>query len=159
MPLTVSPRLLQVFVIRSQKASSGYKRSTAFLRSVIGEVNYIYDFNTALASFPVGNSYILNGGDAGLEESELPPAPSSYVVTINNTSMSELAINGGGSYVEGSSVTLTATKKVSEEGDITWTGVPDGSGGTKSVDGLTCTFTMPSNAVSISVKFTQSPIV
>ena len=146
-------------VIRSQKASAGFKRSTAFLRSVIGDVNYIYDFDTALASYPVGNSYILNGGDAGLEESELPPAPSSYVVTVNNNSMSELSINGGGSYVEGSSVTLTATKKVTEEGDITWTGVPDGKGGTKSVDGLTCTFTMPSNPVSINVSFAQSPIV
>lgn len=55
-------------VIRSQKATSGYKRSTAFLRAKVGEPVYRDSFKDAIATYPKGNEYILNGDDVAAVE-------------------------------------------------------------------------------------------
>lgn len=55
-------------IIRSQKATSGYKRSTAFLRAKVGEPVYRDSFKDALATYPKGTEYILNGDDVSAAE-------------------------------------------------------------------------------------------
>ena len=55
-------------VIRSQKATSGYKRSTAFLRAKVGEPVYLDSFKDAIATYPKGSEYILNGDDVSAVE-------------------------------------------------------------------------------------------
>lgn len=55
-------------VIRSQKATSGYKRSTAFLRAKVGEPVYRDSFKDAIATYPKGTEYILNGDDVSAAE-------------------------------------------------------------------------------------------
>lgn len=55
-------------VIRSQKATSGYKRSSAFLRSKVGEPVYRDSFKDAIATYPKGAEYILNGDDVSAVE-------------------------------------------------------------------------------------------
>lgn len=55
-------------VIRSQKDTSGYKRSTAFLRAKVGEPVYRDSFKEAIATYPKGTEYILNGDDVAAAE-------------------------------------------------------------------------------------------
>lgn len=53
-------------VIRSAMANSGWARSSAKLSNISGNVNYSSSYADAVASYPVGNSYILNDGEVGV---------------------------------------------------------------------------------------------
>lgn len=56
-------------VIRSAMANGGWARSSAKLSNVVGTVKYVSSYADAVATYPVGNSYILNDGEVGLTAS------------------------------------------------------------------------------------------
>lgn len=56
-------------VIRSAMANNGWARSSAKLSNVVGEVKYTSSYADAVATYPVGNSYILNDGEVGVTAS------------------------------------------------------------------------------------------
>lgn len=56
-------------VIRSAMANGGWARSSAKLSNVVGEVQYASSYADAVATYPVGNSYVLNDGEVGVTAS------------------------------------------------------------------------------------------
>lgn len=56
-------------VIRSAMANSGWARSSAKLSNISGDVKYYSSYADAVASYPVGNSYVLNDGEVGVTAS------------------------------------------------------------------------------------------
>lgn len=66
---TVGNKAILWDVIRSAMANSGWARSSAKLSNVVGDVQYTSSYADAVASYPVGNSYILNDGEVGVTAS------------------------------------------------------------------------------------------
>lgn len=138
-------------VIRSQKSDSGWLRSKASLNNVVGSVRYLDDYSTALLSYPQGQAYILNGGDAGTEASE-PIA--TYGVNVANDTAAK--VSGTGNFKAGTLVRLTATNVPS--GYVgKWANVPTSSGSTQQVDGNSCSFSMPEHEVNINFSLLEIP--
>lgn len=96
-------------VIRSQKATSGYKRSTAFLRSKVGVPVYLDSFKDAIATYPKGSEYILNGDDVSAAEGggviDDKPRNLTLKASANVTSHT---FNPASPVAAGTQVTLTA---------------------------------------------------
>lgn len=130
-------------VIRSQKYDMTWKRSTAKLSNVIGNVRYLDDYSKALLTYPLGEPYILNGEDMNGNAS----APTiKYSVDVANSTSA--TVSGNGDYAVGSEVTLSATNVPS--GKVgKWNGIPS-EGSTISVVGNNVKFTMPEDNVSVS---------
>ena len=137
--------------IRSQKSANGYKRSTAVLNNVVGSPRYMQDYSTALLSYPIGDSYILNGGGSNQEEGS--DVQSFSVACSNSTSYS---IAGEGIYKQGQAVNLTATG-VPANKLIKWAGVPSSGGATTTKTGNSCSFVMPAADVTIVVTAEDKP--
>lgn len=137
--------------IRSQKSTNGYKRSTAVLNNVVGTPRYLQDYSTALLSYPIGDSYILNGG--GSNEEAGSDVQSFSVACSNSTSYN---IAGEGIYKEGQAVNLTAAN-VPGNKLIKWTGVPTAGGTTTTKTGNSCSFVMPAADVTIVVTAEDKP--
>lgn len=131
-------------IIRSQKGSSMWFRSKAYLDTKVGMVRYLDDFNTALMTYPQGQPFILNGDNMGDEE--VAPLPT-YDVSVNNDTVAVIA--GAGAYKEGATVNLSATSvpnlKIGK-----WTDVPDGDGSTTTKVGNSISFVMPAAPVAIT---------
>ena len=140
-------------VIRSQKSDAGYKRSNTTLNLSVGTVVYDAKWSPAVLTYPQGESYILNGGDQGSAPSagSVTPSPSPdepatmYAVTINNSTAA--VVSGAGQYAAGANVVINATS-VPEGKVAQFSGVPGQSG---AVNGSSVQFTMPANAVTITV--------
>lgn len=95
-------------VIRSQKATSGYKRSTAFLRSKIGEPVYRDSFKEAIATYPKGTEYILNGDDVSAAEGGGTIENRPHKLTLKaNSSVTRHTFNPASPVAAGTQVTLT----------------------------------------------------
>lgn len=138
-------------VIRSQKSDSGWLRSKTSLNNVVGSVRYLDDYSTALLSYPQGQAYILNGGDAGTEASE-PIA--TYGVNVANDTAAQ--ISGTGNFRSGTLVRLTASNV--PNGYVgKWTNVPTSGGSTQQVDGNSCSFSMPEHEVNINFSLLEIP--
>lgn len=137
--------------IRSQKSTNGYKRSTAILNNAVGTPQYLQDYSTALLSYPIGDSYILNGG--GNNDEAGSDVQSFNVACSNSTSYS---IVGEGIYKEGQAVNLTATG-VPANKVIKWAGVPSSGGATTTKTGNSCSFVMPADDVTINVTAEDKP--
>lgn len=137
--------------IRSQKSTNGYKRSTAVLNNVVGTPRYLQDYSTALLSYPVGQSYILNGGGSNDEAGS--DVQSFNVACSNSTSYS---IVGEGIYKEGQAVNLSATN-IPANKLIKWAGVPTSGGATTTKTGNSCSFVMPAADVTINVTAEDKP--
>ncbi len=137
--------------IRSQKSTNGYKRSTAILNNVVGTPRYMQDYSTALLSYPIGDSYILNGGGSNDEAGS--DVQSFNVACSNSTSYS---VVGEGIYKKGQAVNLTATG-VPGNKLIKWAGVPSSGGSTTTKTGNSCSFVMPEADVTIVVTAEDKP--
>ena len=146
-------------VIRSQKSDAGYKRSNTTLNLSVGNVIYDAKWSPAVLTYPQGESYILNGGDQGSAPSEggSTPTPSpdepatKYSVTINNSTAA--VVSGEGEYAPGANVSIVASS-VPEGKVAQFSGVPGKEG---AVQGASVNFTMPSNAVQITVTLVDAP--
>lgn len=99
--------------IRSAKSDSGWLRSSAKLTNVIGEPQYERTFESAIATYPTGSSYILNDGNSGIETD----AVVKYGVTIEVTNSagrqpaeSSYVVSGAGLYGPGEKATVTLAK-------------------------------------------------
>lgn len=96
-------------IIRSQKAASGYKRSTAFLRSKIGEPVYRDSFVDAMATYPKGAEYILNGDNVSAFEGGEIVEKLPHNLTLKASSMvTRHSFNPESPLMAGTQVTLTA---------------------------------------------------
>lgn len=130
-------------IIRSQKATSGYKRSTAFLRSAIGSPVYLDSFSNALATYPKGSEYILNGDDVSALEGGEPIDTAPHSLTLKaNSAVTSHQFSPASPVSGGTEVTLTAV--TNQLGDP-YVKFPDGT--TKPMSGSgnnwSLTFTMP----------------
>ena len=96
-------------VIRSQKATSGYKRSTAFLRAKVGEPVYRDSFRDAIATYPKGTEYILNGDDVSAAEGGGIIENRPHKLTLKaNSAVTSHTFNPASPVVADTQVTLTA---------------------------------------------------
>lgn len=138
-------------VIRSQKATSGYKRSTAFLRSKVGEPVYLDSFKDAIATYPKGNEYILNGDDvAAVEGGEIVENLPHKLTLKNNGNVTSHTFNPASPVMAGTQVTLTAV--TSQLGDP-YVRFPNGT--TKPMTGSgnnwSLTFSMPNADTQLEI--------
>lgn len=138
-------------VIRSQKATSGYKRSTAFLRAKVGEPVYRDSFKDAIATYPKGTEYILNGDDVSAVEGGEIVDNSPHNLTLKaNANVTSHTFNPVSPVKAGVKVTLTAvTSRLNEP----YVKFPDGT--TKPMTGngnnWSLTFTMPNADTQLEI--------
>ena len=138
-------------IIRSQKATSGYKRSTAFLRAKVGEPVYRDSFKEAIATYPKGTEYILNGDDvSAVEGGEIVENLPHKLTLKNNDNVSSHSFNPTSPVMAGTQVTLTAV--TIQLGDP-YVKFPDGT--TKPMTGSgnnwSLTFSMPNADTQLEI--------
>lgn len=102
--------------IRSQKQSSGFKRSTQYLNHAIGNVKYDLSYEKALATYPVGQAYILNGENSK-NDGGSNPALESFTITNNATAN----ITAPAKAYAGATVTLTLSTAVTSNQNVYYT--------------------------------------
>lgn len=138
-------------VIRSQKATSGYKRSTAFLRAKVGEPVYRDSFKDAIATYPKGTEYILNGDDVSAVEGGEIVDNSPHKLTLKaSANVTSHTFNPVSPIKAGVQVTLTAvTSRLNEP----YVRFPDGT--TKPMTGngnnWSLTFSMPNADTQLEI--------
>lgn len=96
--------------VRSAKSSTGWLRSSAKLTNVIGTPSYELGFEAAIATYPTGNSYILNDGNNGIESGS--DVKYGVIVSVVNSkgsapSSSSYVVTGAGTYAPGERCTVT----------------------------------------------------
>lgn len=138
-------------VIRSQKATSGYKRSTAFLRAKVGEPIYRDSFKDAIATFPKGTEYILNGDDVSAVEGGEIVENLPHKLTLKSSSLvTSHTFNPASPVMGGKQVTLTAVTSGVNDPYIKF---PNGT--TKPMTGSgnnwSVTFTMPNADTQLEI--------
>lgn len=138
-------------IIRSQKAASGFKRSTAFLRSKIGEPVYRDSFKDAMATYPKGTEYILNGDDVdALEGGEIVENLPHKLTLKASALVTSHTFNPKSPLMAGTQVTLTA---VTSGINNPYVKFPDGS--TKPMTGSnnnwSLTFAMPNADTQLEI--------
>ena len=138
-------------VIRSQKATSGYKRSTAFLRAKVGEPVYRDSFKDAIATYPKGTEYILNGDDvSAVQGGEIVENIPHKLTLKNNGNVTSHTFNPASPVMAGTQVTLTA---VTHQLGDPYVRFPDGT--TKPMTGSgnnwSLTFSMPNADTQLEI--------
>ena len=138
-------------VIRSQKATSGYKRSTAFLRAKVGEPVYRDSFKEAIATYPKGTEYILNGDDvSAVQGGEIVENIPHNLTLKNNGNVTSHSFNPASPVMAGTQVTLTA---VTHQLGDPYVKFPDGT--TKPMTGSgnnwSLTFAMPNADTQLEI--------
>ena len=99
--------------IRSAKASAGWLRSSAKLTNVVGTPSYDLGWDSAIATFPTGSSYILNDGQSGIQSEG--SVQYGVIVTVENSlgtvpEPSKYTIEGNGLYNKGDRCTVKLKK-------------------------------------------------
>ena len=138
-------------VIRSQKATSGYKRSTAFLRAKVGEPVYLDSFKDAIATYPKGSEYILNGDDVSAAEGGGVIENRPHKLTLKASSkVTSHTFNPASPVVADTQVTLTAVTSGLSKPFLQF---PNGS--TKAMTGngnnWSVSFTMPNADTQVEI--------
>lgn len=100
--------------IRSAKGSSSWLRSSAKLSNAVGDVDYSLGWIEAIATYPTGNSYILNDGGNGIESNSTTQFGVNVEV-INSAgsvpSADKYTIEGTGLYFKGDRCVITVKQK------------------------------------------------
>lgn len=139
-------------IIRSQKDTSGYKRSTAFLRSSVGSPIYRDSFADAIATYPKGAEYILNGDDVSvIGGGEVDPnAPHTLTLKASDFVTSH-SFDPASPVSAGTQVKLTAVTSMLQNPYVQF---PDGTSKnmTGSGDNWSLTFEMPPYNTQLEIK-------
>lgn len=138
-------------IIRSQKDTSGFKRSTAFLRNSVGNPVYRDSFEAAIATYPKGAEYILNGDDvSAISGGEIDTNVPLTLTLKANSHVTSHSFNPASPVMPGTQVTLTAVTNGLSDVFVKF---PNGSTQemTGSGNNWSLTFSMPASNTELEI--------